>query len=87
MSLRYFAAASGAPTRTTSLKAPFRATRFRDGRYIFASNMDCNQDKQTPRELRILAAETGELLERVELLEHSSWFGESLCPPSRIDAS
>ena len=81
MSLRYFAAASGAPTRTTSLKAPFRATRVSaDGRYIFASNMDRNQDKQTPRELRILAAETGELLERVELLEHSSWFGESVVP-------
>lgn len=81
-SLRYFDAATGAPTRTTSLKAPFGVTRVSaDGRYVFASNMDRNQDKQTPRELRILAAETGELLERVELLEHSSWFvGESVVP-------
>ncbi len=82
MSLRYFASSSGAPTRTTSLKAPFGATRVSaDGRYVFASNMDRNQDKQTARELRILAAQTGELLESVELLEHSSWFaGESLVP-------
>ena len=82
MSLRYFAAASGAPTRTTSLKAPFGATRVSaDGRYVFASNMNRYQDKPTPRELRLLAAETGELLESVELLEHSSWFlGESVVP-------
>jgi len=81
MSLRYFDAASGAPTRTTSLNAPFGATRLSaDGRYVFASNMDRDQDKQTLRELRILAAETGELLERVEILEHSSWFGESVVP-------
>ena len=81
MSLQYFDAASGAPTRTTSLKAPFGATRVSaDGRYVFASNMDRDQDKQTPRDLRILAAETGELLDSVELLEHSSWFRESVVP-------
>jgi hypothetical protein len=82
-SLRYFDSATGAPTRTTSLKAPFGATRVSaDGRFVFATNMDRNQDKQTPRELRILAAETGELLESVELLEHSSWFVGTLAVPA-----
>jgi hypothetical protein len=82
MSLRYFDAATGAPVRATSMNAPFGVTRVAgDGRFVFASNMDRNPDKQTPRELRILAAETGELLERVELLEHSSWFtGDSTVP-------
>jgi len=72
--LPYFDTNSGTPTRTISLEAPFPTTRVSaDGRFVYASNMDRNRKNQTPRELRILAAETGELLETIKLLEHASW--------------
>jgi hypothetical protein len=84
--LRYFDANTLAGTRTMPLGAPFRASRMSaDGRFLYAANMDRNEPKQTARELRILRAETGELLEKVDLLEHASWFIGDRSLPAMIE--
>jgi hypothetical protein len=84
--LRYFDAASGAATRTISLDAPYRAARVSaDGRFVYASNMIWHQEKQPPRELRILAAATGEVLEKIDLMEAASWFDDGRGLPEIVE--
>jgi len=72
--LRYFDARTATETRTVSLGAPFRSNRLSaDGRFVYATNMNRTKPKQTARELRILRADTGEVIEKVTLKEHASW--------------
>lgn len=86
MRLRYFDANTASEMRTVSLGAPFRTSRMSaDGRFVYATNMDRNERKQTARELRILRAETGEVLETVQLLEHASWFIGDRSLPTMIE--
>lgn len=84
--LRYFDASTASETRTVSLGAPFRTSRMSaDGRFVYATNMNRNKPKQTARELRILRAETGDVLEKVQLLEHASWFPGDRSLPAMIE--
>lgn len=84
--LRYFDPHTLAETRTVSLGSLFRVSRMSaDDRFVYATNMDRNVPKQTARELRVLRADTGEVLERVELLEHASWFAGDGRQPAMIE--